>query len=198
MPVIRAIASNPADLVIQGEKFRMAALAAPVNAQWPMIDDPPEDLPLAPMVLVAGLQTLSPMTGGEPTPNVEVIRSPFAGSMIRNNAVISTPCGALIPFEIGRRTMSDFVGAATLYALSGVTRDNAGVALGNCRVVCLEVGRIAVGAAQAVVAETMSDGAGSFTIATPGNAQYQLIAYKSGSPDVAGISLSTLQSTAVG
>ena len=70
--------------------------------------------------------------------------------------------------------------------MQGVTVDEARVPLGNCRVVIFDVGQLAV-TGSPVVAETMSDGSGNYSVAVPGPTALQAIAYKPGSPDVAGI-----------
>lgn len=74
------------------------------------------------------------------------------------------------------------------WVISGTTRDNDGAALGFCRVVILETGRVAVGEG-AVAAEAISDAAGLFSIEVPSGTDYWGIAYLPGSPDRAGISL---------
>ena len=77
------------------------------------------------------------------------------------------------------------------FRLSGVTRNSAGVVLASCRVaLCLT-------ATNAVVATTFSDGAGAFAFDMPGTGPFYLIAYKPGSPDVAGTTVNTLVPAAV-
>ena len=87
--------------------------------------------------------------------------------------------------------INNFVQNTARFQITGVTRDSAGTALGTCRVVMLEVGRIAKGE-MPVVAETISDGSGNYTIEVALNTAHQGIAYKDGSPDVAGISIDGL------
>lgn len=74
-------------------------------------------------------------------------------------------------------------------ALTGVTRDGAGTALAACRVDLCQ-GNIT---RQSVV----SDGAGNFSFSNPGSGPFFLIAYKLGSPDVAGTTVNTLQPAVV-
>ena len=171
MPVINMVPQDLTDLVIQGEQMRAAAVVAPVSGP-----------------LVAGAQSYAPMVGSDPVQPIEVLRSPFDQTMVASNAVISTPCGALVPLDIGRHVLEDFVQSAERFAVTSVTRDSAGTPLAGCRVLMLEQGQLAV-TGSPVVGETISDGSGNYTINVPGRTGYQAIAYKAGSPDVAGISV---------
>lgn len=74
-------------------------------------------------------------------------------------------------------------------ALAGITRDGTGTALSGCRVDLCQ-GNITK---QSVV----SDGAGNFSFSNPGSGPFFLIAYKPGSPDVAGTTVNTLQAAVV-
>lgn len=74
-------------------------------------------------------------------------------------------------------------------SITGVTRDNTGAALANC-VVILNQGNV-------IKAQVTSDGSGSFTFSGVGSGPFFITAYKPGSPDVAGISVNTLQSLVV-
>lgn len=190
MPVIWDKLKDPTDLVIQGESMRSNAMVSSVNAAWPMIDSTLSDLALDPVV-VAGEQSWHPTTGTYPVPPKEILPNPFSGTLISANAVISTPCGALIPFAIGLRLFDTFTESTTRFALSGVTKDSTGAALGSCRVVVFETGRMNVGGAP-VVSETTSDGSGNYSVQTATNSAHHAIAYKPGSPDVAGITVNTL------
>lgn len=74
------------------------------------------------------------------------------------------------------------------YVISGVTRDSTGAALGLCLVELIEtatdIGRD----------RQTSDAAGNFSFNTAERGKtYYLVAYKPGSPDVAGTTLNTLQ-----
>lgn len=194
MPVLLPSLSDPTDLVIQGEQLRAVAVLAPVCTTCPLIDDPPEDLPLSPVVLVAGEQVAVMQPDG--VLPLASLQSQDNGGQVRNNAWISTPCGALVPILLGRHLMNDFVGGSTLWVITGVTRNSSGVALAACRVVALEIGRVQSNGAP-VVAETISDGSGNYSLSVPLNTAYWLVAYKSGSPDVGGVSLATVTPTAV-
>jgi len=73
------------------------------------------------------------------------------------------------------------------FSLSGVTRDSTGSALGSCVVKCFEA------ATDIEVGITTSDGSGNFSFSLGNNAGFfYLVAYKPGSPDVAGTSVNTL------
>ena len=73
------------------------------------------------------------------------------------------------------------------FSITGVTRDSTGSALGSCTVDLFQTG------GDIFVGSTTSDGSGNFTIVTPNNAgTFYLVAYKAGSPDVAGTSVNTL------
>jgi hypothetical protein len=88
------------------------------------------------------------------------------------------------------------------YTIDGVTRNGAGAALAGCTVTLFDAGELAVGwnpdaMADPVAATTVSDGAGQFhfEVRTPGN--YQMQAYLSGSPDLAGVTVNTVHPVAV-
>lgn len=73
--------------------------------------------------------------------------------------------------------------------LTGVTRDSTGATLDNC-IVTLNQGNIIKG-------QTTSDGAGNYTFLGCGSGPFFIVAYKAGSPDVAGTTVNTLQPTVV-
>lgn len=195
MPVIRQLPDDPFDLVLQGDQLRAAALFAGVHAGAVpaclarLTNGAAE--PYRVGVVVAGEQTYAPMVGGFPVPNVEILRGQGDGSMISANALISTPCGALIVVPLGLRLMEIDLGSAVRWLITGMTRDSTGAALGACRVVVLEVGRVQKDGAP-VVAETISDGGGNYSVEVPLNVAYQVMAYKTGSPDTGGVSLNTV------
>lgn len=204
MPVITWLVPDPTDLVIQGEELRLNALGGSVLASQlgplqaakverfaagcsPLILEIAEN-----GIVVAGDQGYAPMHP-DFTPYHCRLRSRFQRSMIAVNAVICTPCGTIVPFDAGLSGMliNNFVQNTARWQIVGVTRDSAGTALGICRVVMLELGRIAVGE-MPIVAETTSDGSGNYTIEVALNTAHQAISYKDGSPDVAGISVDSL------
>lgn len=75
--------------------------------------------------------------------------------------------------------------------ITGVTRDNLGAVLGECDVELYARAWNLPGAA--FVAGVVSDGSGLFSFRVSLGQQYQHIAYKVGTPDVAGVSLRDLQ-----
>lgn len=176
MPVILAIPSDPADQVLQGEQLRSAALRRPVAA------------PIAP--LVAGDQDLYPMMVDGILPADSQMPCQAYSAQIRANALIATPCGELIAVDLGRNLLNDFIGATDRWLFSGTTRNSSLAALPGCRVIVFDPGQLAVGG-NPVVGETISDGAGAYSIEVPGNRAYQATAYLVGSPDVAGITVNT-------
>jgi hypothetical protein len=86
-------------------------------------------------------------------------------------------------------------GSNIRFTVSGITRDGSGVALGGCSVEALRVDKMhpAVRQENALVAETVSDGSGNFSLDVPANVAYMLIGYKVGSPDVAGVTVNVVQ-----
>jgi hypothetical protein len=73
------------------------------------------------------------------------------------------------------------------FSITGITRDSTGATLGTCSVHLFE------SATDIEVAETMSDGSGNFTFVLGNNAGFfYIVAYKPGSPDVAGTTVNTL------
>ena len=72
------------------------------------------------------------------------------------------------------------------YYLRGVTRDAAGAVLGSCAVVLYRT------LDNSVAALITSDGSGNFSIQASAGINHYLVAYKPGSPDVAGTTVNTL------
>ena len=73
------------------------------------------------------------------------------------------------------------------WALSGQTLDASSVALPGCKVEAFLTGP------DAYIGDTVSDGAGNFSIPVGFNSgTFYLVAYKAGSPDVAGTTVNTL------
>ena len=129
-------------------------------------------------------------TGGESAkatqPRTEILNSGLA-----KYAVAPVPS-----VDFGRRlTLDTFRESAVRWFVSGVTKDSAGAALGTCRVVLMQANKIAVNAdanANPVRAETTSDGSGNYSIQVSSSEPVQLIAYKAGGPDVAGVTVNTV------
>lgn len=79
------------------------------------------------------------------------------------------------------------------FEIAGVSRDSAGAAIGDC-----EVGLFHA-ASDVLRARTVSDGAGAFTFRVGDNSDYYYVrAYKTGAPDLAGITVNTGQATYIG
>lgn len=98
------------------------------------------------------------------------------------------PIGGVFPVsgqvQARRFRSPKFYGA---FSLSGVTRDSTGVALGGCDVHLFQTG------SDIEVGQTTSDGSGNFSFSLGNNAGFfYLVAYKPGSPDVAGTTVNTL------
>lgn len=77
------------------------------------------------------------------------------------------------------------------FRLSGVTKDSTGAALGSCRV------ELFLTAGDVSIAETTSGASGDFAFDMPGTGPFYLVAYKVGSPDVAGTTVNTLLPVAI-
>jgi len=189
VPVIRELPRDPTDLVIQGEQAVTAALASPVGQVFG---------PVLPFLLIDTISQQTPLVEDEDTDyyikflgdtvlyqTVDKLMSDVG--LVRNNACISTPCGALVPFERGRAVITNLsVQATDQFTITGTTMDRTGAALANCFVSVEETARQNIPGLD-VVAQTTSDGSGAFSVTVPMNTLYQLEAYKSGSPDLAGI-----------
>jgi hypothetical protein len=74
-------------------------------------------------------------------------------------------------------------------AITGVSRDNTGAALGACVVKCYRAWD------DLMIAQTVSDGSGNFTLNPSTSGPYYLVWYLAGSPDRAGTSVNTLVAT---
>jgi hypothetical protein len=204
MPVILNPLPDPFDLVIAGEQMRIAAMTMPMAYplyMMPLLQGTQDAKPAGPVALIAGEQNYASMVGSYPVPNREILRNPYDGSGVAGNSCICSPTGALIFGHIGRQILDDFVEASARWAISGVTKDSAGAALGNCRVVAMETGRLEMnmeGPTQSLVGEVMSDGSGNYSIPVPMNTGYQLVGYKPGSPDVAGVTRNDVTPSHIG
>ena len=76
-------------------------------------------------------------------------------------------------------------------ALTGVSRDSAGAALGSCRVMAFRTSD------NSFAGETTSDGSGNWSLANLTGGAFYLVEYKAGAPDRAGTSVNTLLPVAV-
>lgn len=77
------------------------------------------------------------------------------------------------------------------FSVSGVTRDSAGAALGNCVVELFLAG------SNTQLGVTTSDGSGNYSFTIGTNQAVFLRAYKSGAPDLAGTTVNTIQPAAL-
>lgn len=91
-----------------------------------------------------------------------------------------------VPSQSFGQKIYAFTQSSQSFTLVGITKTGAGVAEGGCRVIAYQSGWRTVPDAPVVIAETVSDGSGNFTLNLR-NIDYQLTAYKEGSPDLAGI-----------
>jgi hypothetical protein len=71
-------------------------------------------------------------------------------------------------------------------AISGVTKDSTGATLGNCVV------DLIITSGDLFATTTTSDASGNFTIYPTVTGPFYIVAYKAGSPDVAGTTVNTL------
>lgn len=78
------------------------------------------------------------------------------------------------------------MGVAVNRTVTGITRDSSGVATGNCAV------HLILTDTDNVVQELVSDASGNFTFYNPGSGPFYIVAYKTGSPDIAGTTVNTL------
>jgi len=193
MPVIRYIPQDPFDLVIQGDQMRAVAVKSMVGmVAAPIVLSLLLSGPIATSPVIAGEQNYlttflgADTCGGYVVPTVEVLQGLSDGSIVSANAKICTPTGAVVPFEIGRRLMTDFVQASNVFTLTGQTLDKTGAALANCQISVEEVARQYIGGMQEAVIG-VSDGSGNYSVILPMNTAYQVEAYLAGSPDLVGI-----------
>ena len=113
------------------------------------------------------------------------ISGPNVGLPIQNPQTLTGNYWGQIGTAVYRST-----GVARNFSISGVTKDSAGAAIGTC-VVDLFV----TGSDQLLYATT-SDASGNFRFNNPGTGPFYLVAYKVGSPDVAGTTVNTLVAAA--
>lgn len=189
MPILTAQLQDPPDPVLQGEQLHQSVF---------------DEVPVNDTVLLAGAlmpssglfnlvrdeDAFSPMNSFIDGNRLSMRRLKSGQLQMRSNAGIVSPCGAWIFLDY-TPLLNRFEQASVQFRLNGITKDSTGAALGNCRVVVFETGRIALNGSP-VVGETISDGSGNYTQDVPMNTAYQAIAYKPGSPDVAGITRNDL------
>jgi hypothetical protein len=159
MPVLRYVPAYPTDLMVAGEQLRSAAVSAPAP-QTLVADDWVPGL-VSPLVEDEG--SYGALVGGYPVPTREVLCDPTVGMCSNANAVISTPCGALVPFMGGRALLNPFSQSTARFSITGSTVDSTDTQRSDCRVL---VYRTPTGA---FVGETVSDGGASWTMPVPDN-----------------------------
>ena len=124
------------------------------------------------------------------------------------NPVISIPRGAVyrsglakrttvsvLPDSFGAHLLERFVETTRRWFLIGVTKDSTGAALGNCRVNVMQTDKIVMNPdilGNPIIADVVSDGGGNYSVQTSNNRPFQIMDYKTGSPDVAGITVNTV------
>lgn len=96
-----------------------------------------------------------------------------------------------VPFTPGTPVVQSFssnlpVFAERNYLITGVTKDAAGAALGNCVV------KLFNAATDALEQTTTSDASGNYSFIANKTKTFYCVAYKAGSPDVAGTTVNTL------
>lgn len=195
MPARPPLVADPPSIVVQGDQLLSSVLPT-LGLPVPLLagEQPPLPTAIWPLV-IENRVVASIVTEPMPTP----YRTLAGGEMRAANAGISTTTGEWLPLSSWRTpVLNPFTQASVLFAFVGTTRDSGGSALGNCRVIAFETGRLVNDNIQAEVGETISDGSGAYTLPVPLNTAYQLTAYKAGSPDVAGISANTVTPTAIG
>lgn len=133
--------------------------------------------------LVAGEQNF-----GNVLPTIPIREIVDSGIIKKLRADVPSP-------DFGRK-IYDNTQSSQAFTLVGITKTGAGVALGNCRVIAYQSGWRTVQDAPVIIAETISDGSGNFTMNLR-NIDYQLTAYKEGSPDLAGITRQDVVPTVV-
>lgn len=133
------------------------------------------------------------MGGDNPLTMPTPLQSPRAE--VVNRGLLGKLRADVLPPEFGLKIYNN-VQSHTVFTLTGITKTGAGVALGNCRVIAYQSGWRYVDSAPDIIAETVSDGSGNFTL-TLRNIDYQLVAYQEGSPDLAGITRQDVVPTVV-
>ncbi len=191
MPVIRYVPCDPTDVVVQGSLLHSAPVV--LTRLDGQVTTP--NIEAGAIVVVLG----EPSEEGwwpDPPKNLRLLRASDFCPM--SNATIITPCGTSIDtFMTGRPTLGAPMMSTTQWAIVGTTLDAADAPLPGCRVIVLEYGRLAVGESPVVADVISSEVDGTFSIPVAGNSGYQIIAYKPGVPDVAGITLSPLTPTMI-
>ena len=161
-----------------------------------------------PLDLTGELVNQIAITGGgfEPGQGMGVILDPGLAAQNPKAEVAMSRSGnptmaPTIPVAYGQLTAVTPSGTTIRYYLSGTSRDSAGSPLASCTITVLRMetsppylGNIY---SQAYIIEgtTTSDGSGNYTVNVSMGNLFQILFYKAGSPDVAGITVNNLTAT---
>jgi hypothetical protein len=118
-------------------------------------------------------------------PSKEVFRS---GLIKRITAPTISP-------TVGQHLMEFYTETTQKWLLSGTTYDSLNARLPGCRVVIMVSSKIKYNPdilSNPVIAETVSDANGDYSIQVTNPGPYQIIAYKAGGTDVAGVTVDTV------
>lgn len=169
---------NPLDMIVDPiQKWQLSALPLDETGSWA----PP---PMEPVSIVPTRPYSRVLAGESPLSNFQPItirRTEIGNSgLLKRLPQTEMATGYGVPIRPSAFESSD------VFQLNGVTVDGTGVAMGGCRVIAYQSGWRYVDLGQKIIAETVSDGSGNFSMLLR-NIDYQLTAYKEGSPDKAGI-----------
>jgi hypothetical protein len=131
-----------------------------------------------------------PELSGQPLDSESII--PQRGNRRRDTWTVRKTM-AITPTVFLRTVLLE--GDTRRWFVSGVTRDGSGNPLGSCDVVLMQSDKIMLNPdimANPIVAQTVSDGSGNYSIQVRAKIPHQAIAYKVGGPDVAGITTETV------
>lgn len=166
--------------------------------QWPPVDRGPAFAPdcdvvaFAPAwdvtnlgIIGADLSTDSLDPGIGIDNNTRGVNLRNLGSMFEQSGQYTMAPPATILLAYGRQSYNQTDWYKSNSALTGITRDGTGAVLGNAEVVLYS-------SIDVVIGSQFSDGAGNFSFQNPGTGPFYIVAYKTGSPDVAGTTVNTL------
>lgn len=181
-------------MAMQGGAVSMVPIG-PAVALSPIIDSAQVFLnSLLPQDSTGALMTVDDVLGyAEPAKDYLVAgSSPLAAlpgaSNIRSEVVLSgalkTTTASVLPSEFGQ-VVQNLPVSYQVFTLTGTTVDSTGTPVAGCRVIAYQSGLRYVQGAP-IIAETISDGSGVFSMLLR-NIDYQLVAYKEGSPDLGGL-----------
>ena len=173
VPIGPAVAANP--IIDSTQRFLNSAL--PLDSTGAFF---PND------ILLSGYAepAWSAVLGGEtPLSAPTVLTNPLRE--IKDSGLLKIITSSTLPDNFGLKIYENQF-SSTVFTLTGTTVDGTGIPIANCRVIAYQTGWMAVADLPVIIAETVSDGSGAFSMLLR-NTAYQLTAYKEGSPDKAGI-----------